>query len=59
MQTERIATTKNWLGRNSLQFLETLTQAEKDRHNMTKGLFNTVIQIFKLQYNKTIKSLKF
>ena len=53
-QTGRIAKTKNWLGLKGLQFLETLTQAEKERCNMTDGLFQ-----FKLQYNETTKSLQF
>ena len=41
-QTEKIAITKNWLGRKGLHFLETLAQAEKERYNMTEDLFNTL-----------------
>ena len=58
LQTERIAITNTWLGTKGLQFLEILTQAEKERCNMTEGLLNTLVKKFKPQYNKTIKSLQ-
>ena len=46
LQTERITVTKNWLVRKGLHFLETLTEAEKERCNMTDVLFNTLFKIY-------------
>ena len=56
-QTEKIALVKNWLGRNGLQYLETLMTMEKETCNTLKGLFETLSNKFKPQYNETIKSL--
>ena len=50
---------KNWLGRKGLQYLETLTTAEKETCNTLEGLFETLSNKFKLQYNERIKSLQF
>ena len=39
-QTERVSIIKkNWLGRQGLQLLETLTQAEQEACNDEEGLF--------------------
>ena len=58
-QTEKLALVKNWLGRKGLQYLEMLTTAEKETCNMLEGLFETLCNKFKPQYNKMIKSLQF
>ena len=50
---------KNWLGRKGLQYLETLTTTEKDTCNTVEGLFETLSNKFKPQYNETTKSLQF
>ena len=50
---------KNWLGRKGLQFLETLTNAEKVTCDTLEGLFNTLTSKFMPQFNETIKSLQF
>ena len=42
-----------------LQFPESLTQMEQERCNTTEGLFATLNNKFKAQYNDTIKSLQF
>ena len=36
-QTEQLPMVKNWLGRKGLQFIESLTQAEKDGCSTLKG----------------------
>ena len=58
-ETDKLAVVKNWLGRKGLQYLETLMPMEKETCNTLKGLFETLSNKFKLQYNETIKSLQF
>ena len=50
-------TKKKWLGRQGLQLLKLLTQAEQELFNAEEGLFETLSNKCKLQYNETIKSL--
>ena len=56
---EKTALFKNWLGSDGLHLLEMLTQAEKEKCEPSKGLFKTLNDKFKPQYNETIKSLQF
>ena len=58
-QTDKLAVAKNWLGRKGLQYLETLMTVEKEMCNTLEGLFETLSNNFKPQYNETIKSLQF
>ena len=58
-QTDKLAVVKNWLGRKGLQYLETLMTAEKETCNTLEGLFETLSNKFKCQYNETIKSPQF
>ena len=58
-QTDKLVLVKNWLGRKGLQYLETLTTAEKETCNTLEGLFDTLYIKFKPQYNETIKLLQF
>ena len=58
-QIEKITSIKNWLGRNGLQFLETLIQAEQERCNTMGGLIAILHNKFKTQYHETIKSLQY
>ena len=58
-QAEQLVMVKNWFGRRGLQFLETLTVEEKTICRPLEGLFETLSNKFKLQYNETIKSLQF
>ena len=58
-QTDKLALVKNWSRRKGLQYLETLTTKEKEACNMLEGLFETLTNKFKLQYNETIKLLQF
>ena len=46
---------KNWLGRKDLLLLETLTEAEQEKCETSKGLFQTLSNYFKPRYNETIK----
>ena len=57
--TDKLAIVKNWLGRKGLQYLETLMSTEKETCNTVEGLFETLTNKFKPQYNETIKSLQF
>ena len=59
LQIDRLAVVKNWLGRKHLQYSETLMTAEKEMCNTLEGLFETLSNKFKPQYNETIKSLQF
>ena len=56
--TEKLAVVKHWLGRKGLNYLETLMPAEGEACNMLEGLFVTLANKFKPQYNETIKSLQ-
>ena len=58
-QTDKLGVVKNWLGRKGLQYLETLMTAEKEACNTLEGLYETLSNKFKPQYNETIKSLQF
>ena len=58
-QAGNLALVKNWLWRKGLQYLETLMTAEKETCNNLEGLFETVTNKLKPQYNETIKSLQF
>ena len=44
-QTDKLALVQNWLGRKGLQYLETLTNAEKETCNTLEGLFETLISL--------------
>ena len=58
-QAEQLSLVKNWLGRKSMQFIELLTHAEKDRYNTLEGLFKILTRKLKPKFNETIKSLQF
>ena len=47
------------VGRKDLQFIELLTQTERERCSTTEGLFITFNNKVKTQFNETIKSLQF
>ena len=48
-QTEQLAMVKNWLGRKDLQFIESLTNAEKDTCSTFKDLFKILTNKFRPQ----------
>ena len=56
---DKLVLVKNWLGRKGLQYLEMLTTVEKETCNTLEGLFETLCNKVKPQYNETIKSLQF
>ena len=58
-QAERVPFIKNWLGRQDLQLLESLAQAEVEAHNTPEGIFEMLNNKWKPQYNETIMSLQF
>ena len=58
-QTEKVYIIKNWIGREGLQLIATLSQEEQEACSNEKGLFDTLNRKFKPQYNETIKSLHF
>ena len=58
-QADKLALVKNWLGRKGLQYLETLMTAEKETCSTLEGLFETLSNTFKPQFNEMIKSLQF
>ena len=49
---------KNWLGREWLQFIQTISNAEKEACNSTTGLFYVLKEEFRPQPNETILSLQ-
>ena len=58
-EADKIAMVKNWLGRKGLHYIETLTENKKEACSTLEGLVNMLADRFKLQYNETVKSLKF
>ena len=52
-EAEKLAVVKKWLGRKGLNYLETLTLAEKEACNILDGLFDMLAIKFKPQYNGT------
>ena len=58
-QADKLVLVKNWLGSKGLQYLETLTAAEKETCNTLEGLFETLSDKFKPQYNEMMKLLLF
>ena len=58
-EQHKITIVKNWLGRKGLQYLESLTEAEKHTCNSLQGLFDTLAAKFKPLFNEMIKSLQF
>ena len=52
---EKLAPVKNWLGRKGLQYLEMLSMAEKETCNTLEGLYKTLCNKLKPQYNETMK----
>ena len=58
-ERDKLAVVKNRLGKKGLQYLETLTTAEKEMCNTLEGLFKTLSNKFKPQYNQTNKLLQF
>ena len=51
--------TQNWLGRQDLQLLQSLTQVWQEVCDTEEDLFEKYCSKFKQQYNETIKSLEF
>ena len=45
-QREQLVMVKNWLDRKDLQFIESLTEAEKDRCSTLEGLFKILTNKF-------------
>ena len=55
--SEEGAIIKNWLGREGVQFIQTLTNAEKEACKSTTGVFNALKEKFRQQHNEMILSL--
>ena len=58
-QTEQLAIVKSWLDRKGLQFIVSLTSAEKVTYSTLESLFEILTSKFRPQFNETIKSLQF
>ena len=59
-QVEKVSIIKKkWPGRQGLQFLENLTQAEQEKCNNIESPFETLSNKFTPQHNKTIKFLQY
>ena len=52
---ERVSVIKNWLARQALQLIVTLTKEEQNVYNNDKGLFETLRKKLKPQFNEMIK----
>ena len=56
---EKITIIKNWIGRRGLQFIDSLTQEEKQGCETFEGLCSTFVKKFHPAFNETVKSLQF
>ena len=54
---EKVPIIKNWLGRERLQFIQTLTNVEKEACKITTGQFNA--KKIRPQHNEMILSLQY
>ena len=54
-----MAIVKNWLGRRGLQFIESLRQVETEKCITIEGLFKTLTNKFRPQFNEIMKALQF
>ena len=59
LHAEQSAIVKDWLGRKGLLFIESLTHVGREKCNTMEGLFETLTNKFRLQFNEMIKSLQF
>ena len=48
---EKVQITLNWLGREEIQFMETLTDEEQEKCKTSMGLFKVLCEKFKSQQN--------
>ena len=55
---EKVKIIENCLGRKGLQFIQTVTVTEEEAYQTVKGLFETINEKFKSQFNTIIVSLK-
>ena len=56
---EKITIIKNWLGRRGLQFIDSLTQEEKQACKTFEGLCSIFVEKFHPAFNETIKLLQY
>ena len=54
MKKEKVPILKNWLGREGLQFMQTLKQIKQESYHTVAVLFKLLCEIFRLQHNKSI-----
>ena len=57
-EQDKIALVNNWLGKKGLHYIESLTELEKTGMQQLQGLFDTLAEKFRPQFNETIKSLQ-
>ena len=50
----KVTIIKNWLHRGGLQFIQTLTKAEKDAYKSATGLFDVLKEESRLQHNEMV-----
>ena len=56
---QKVPIMKNWLGREGLLFIQTLTNVEKEAWQSTTGLFNVLKEQFRPEHNEMILSLQY
>ena len=50
---EKVTIMKNWLGREGMRYIKTLTKAEQEIYKNVNGLFDTLSEKLKQQHNET------
>ena len=58
-ENETVSIIQNWLGREGLQFIQTLNNDKQDKSKNNTGLSKVLSEKFKPQYNETSPSLKY
>ena len=57
--SERLLIIMNWLGGKGLQFVQTITEEEKEKCNSSTGLFDSLNKKLRSMHNETILSLQY
>ena len=56
-ENDKVPSILKWLGREGLQFVQTLNDVEQEKCKTSKGLCKMLHENFKPQHNKTVLSL--
>ena len=56
---QKVPVTLNWLGREGLQFMQTLNDEEHEKCKANMGVFEVLREIFKVEHSETVLPLQY